>query len=138
MDIKDPVSTIMHSKVVVANPFHNFSQALELFTNFGMHHLPIVDGQNKLIGILSSNDFLKVFTDPKYKGVPVGPDDLDKAINIPDIMTANVVTITPQTTIEEAAQIFAEKKFQAMPVVENDQIVGIVSVKDIMNLIAYF
>ena len=138
MNSKDPISTIMSTTVVVANQFHNFTDVLELFSKHGMHHLPIVDGKNHLIGIISSNDFLKVFSDAKYNGVKINPDDLDKAVNIPDLMTKGVVTISSTHTIEQAAKLFAEHKFQAMPVIDNDEIVGIISSKDIMRLIAYF
>ena len=138
MNSKDPISTIMSNTVVVANQFHNFTDVLELFSKHGMHHLPIVNGQNHIIGIISSNDFLKVFSDTKYNGVKITSEELDKAVNIPDLMTKNVVTISPTHTIEQAAKLFAEHKFQAMPVVNNSEIVGILSSKDIMRLIAYF
>ena len=138
MNSKDPISTIMSTTVVVANQFHNFTDVLELFSKHGMHHLPIVDGKNHLIGIISSNDFLKVFSDAKYNGVKINPDDLDKAVNIPDLMTKGVVTISSTHTIEQAAKLFADHKFQAMPVIDNNEIVGILSSKDVMRLIAYF
>ena len=138
MNSKDPISTIMSNTVVVANQFHNFTDVLELFSKHGMHHLPIVNGRNHIIGIISSNDFLKVFSDTKYNGVKITSEELDKAVNIPDLMTKNVVTISPTHTIEQAAKLFAEHKFQAMPVINNSEIVGILSSKDIMRLIAYF
>lgn len=138
MNSKDPVSTIMSATVVVAHQFHNFTEVLELFSKHGMHHLPIVDGKNHLIGIISSNDFLKVFSDVKYNGVKIDPEELDKAVNITDLMTAHVVTVAPTATIEQAAELFAEHKFQAMPVVKDNEIVGILSSKDVMRLIAYF
>ena len=53
MSLSKPVSAIMTLKPVVATQFHNFSQVLRLFTEFPVHHIPIVYGNNKLIGIIS-------------------------------------------------------------------------------------
>lgn len=123
---------------VVANQFHNFSQVLRLFTEFPIHHLPIVDGNNNLIGIVSSNDLPKVFhelCDRKEK-VAMDFDAIDKAINLKDIMTANPITVSSTDTIGAAAKIFAAKKFMALPVVDNGVLVGIVSVKDLIGYIS--
>jgi CBS domain-containing protein len=133
-----PVSTIMSISPVVGNPDTKFSHVLRLFTEFPVHHLPIVDNNNKLIGIVSSNDLSKVFLS-LYGGqnsVPTSYDSLDAAIKISDIMTPNPVFITSGTTIDQAAKIFAEKKFLALPVVDNDQLIGIVSLKDVVGFIA--
>jgi CBS domain-containing protein len=138
MEITDPVSTAMSKSVVVANQFHNFSAVLELFSKYGMHHLPIVDANGKIIGIVSSNDLMKIFTEPKFKSLSLNTDEADKVINISDIMTKDVVTISPNATIKEAAKIFTEGGFLAMPVVDNGQIVGILSVRDLVHVIAYF
>lgn len=138
MEVNDPVSTVMSKSVIVANKFHNFSEVLELFSRHGMHHLPILDGNDKIIGIVSSNDLMKIFIDPKYRNISLNSDEADKLINIPDIMTADVITVSPKDTIKHAAQIFAEKHFQAMPVVEDGKVVGIISVKDLVHVIAYY
>ncbi len=138
MEVNDPISTIMSRSVVVANQFHNFSEVLELFSKHGMHHLPIVDGNDRLVGIVSSNDLMKIFIDPKYKSISLNSDEADKLINIPDIMTHDPITVSPTDTIRHAAKIFADKKFLAMPVMENDKVVGILSVKDLVHVIAYY
>ena len=138
MPLTKPVSAIMTLNPVVANQFHNFSQVLRLFTEFPVHHLPIVDGNNKLIGIVSSNDLPKVFhelCDRKEK-VAMDFDAIDKAINLSEIMTANPITVSSSDTIGDAAKIFAAKKFMALPVVDNGVLVGILSVKDVIAYIS--
>lgn len=138
MEFSDAVSTVMTRSVVVANESHNFSSVLELFSQHVMHHLPIVDSNNKLVGIVSSNDLIKVFLDPKYKNVSLNSEEANKVVHIADIMTKNPVTIGPNNTIKDASKIFAEQGFRVLPVVENGEIVGILSVKDIIYSIAYF
>ncbi|MFN8287870.1 MAG: CBS domain-containing protein [Chitinophagales bacterium] len=131
-----PISIIMTTSPVVANPFNNFSQVLRLFTEFPIHHLPIVDVNNKLIGIVSSNDLPKVFLqlskkDPK---ISLDLDVIDREINLPDIMTPNPITVSSTDTIDVVAKIFAAKKFLALPVVDNGILVGIVSLKDVVSI----
>ncbi|MCW3125080.1 MAG: hypothetical protein JWO03_738 [Bacteroidetes bacterium] len=138
MDVNDPVSTIMSRTVVVANQFHNFSEVLELFSKHEMHHLPVVDGQSAIIGIISSNDLMKLFYDPKYKEMKFNSDEIDKAMNIPEIMTKNPIIISSKETIKHAARLFYDNKIQSLPVVDNGQLVGIVTVKDLAQLVAYF
>ena len=138
MSLSQPVSAIMTLKPVVATQFHNFSQVLRLITEFPVHHLPIVDGNNKLIGIISSNDLPKVFLNlsKRDEKVALDLDVIDAAINLADIMTPNPVTISSSDTIETAAKIFGDAKFLALPVVDNGELVGILSIKDVMSYMA--
>lgn len=130
-----PLSAIMSTNVVVANKFHNFSQVLELFSKFGVHHLPMVDGNNKLIGIISSNDFMKIFTNPSFAGMPINIDELDKKINLTDIMTPSPKSLSPSSTVGDALDVFSEKKFMALPITLDNEVVGIVSIKDIIDVL---
>ena len=138
MNVNDPVSTIMTRTVVVANQFHNFSEVLELFSKHGMHHLPVVDGHNSIIGMISSNDLMKLFYNSKYKDMKFNSEEIDKAINIPELMTPHPIVITSKDTIKHAAKIFADNSFQCLPVVDGGQLVGIVTVKDLAQLVAYY
>jgi CBS domain-containing protein len=134
----ETVSAIMSIEPVVGNPSSSFSQVLRLFTEFPVHHLPIVNDDNKLIGIVSSNDLPKVFMQLCNRKEKVTMDfhSIDGAITINDIMTPNPVTITSGTTIDKAAQLFATNKFLALPVVDNGTLLGIVSAKDVMKYLA--
>ena len=128
------ISSIMTTGPVVANQFHNLSQVLRLFTEFPVHHLPVVDGNNKIIGIISSNDIPKLFVQlaGRSEKIKLDLDEIDKAVNLKDIMTSNPTTVSPDTLITEAATILNDKKFMSLPVVENGALVGIVTLKDIV------
>lgn len=129
-----PVKNIMTSEIVVANKFHNFSQVVRLFSEYPIHHLPVVSGNNKLEGIISSNDMIKVFKHPALQGKSFDLDTVDQVLNIGDLMTANPVTINETDSVEAAAKVFRGRKFQALPVVnESGELTGIVSLKDVMD-----
>lgn len=138
MPLNDPISAIMSINPVVANPFNNFSQVLRLFSEFPVHHLPVVDGNNKLIGIISSSDLYKVFItlSSRPEKITMDMDALDKAINISDIMTSNPISISSGEPISKAVKVFAEKKFLSLPVVDNGQLIGILSMKDVIKYVS--
>ncbi len=138
MPLTKPVSAIMTITPVVANVSTEFSKVIRLFTEFPVHHLPIVDEFGRLIGIVSSNDLPKVFLNLCNRSEKIAMDftEIDKAITVKDIMTSNPITITSSETIGNAAKIFADKKFLALPVVDNGVLIGILSVKDVLAYIA--
>jgi len=82
MPLTKPVSAIMTITPVVAKVSTEFSKVVRLFTEFPVHHLPIVDEDNRLIGILSSNDLPKVFLDLGNRSETIEMDfsAIDKAI----------------------------------------------------------
>lgn len=138
VSLNTPVEKVMTVQPVVGTQFHNLSQVMKLFAEYPIHHLPIVDGQGKLMGIVSSNDlpktFLRLCDTPNKPAMNI--DDLDRAVNLVDIMTKNPITITANNSIGDAAKLFVEHKFASLPVVENGKLVGILSIKDVVaNLV---
>lgn len=134
MKITSTVRIIMSSKVVCANSTNTLSQVLQLFTEFPMRHLPVVDSNDKLIGIISSNDILKLFNSEKFGGQTLNVEDLNHNVSITELMTPNPKTVKIDDSISLAASIFRERAFQALPVVNDDnEVVGIVSIKDVLD-----
>jgi acetoin utilization protein AcuB len=129
-----PVSRVMTANPVVANKFHNFSQVMRVFTEFGIHHLPVVDAEGRAFGIITSNDIPRVFMqlqnrEPK---ILLDVDAIDQAINLEDIMTPNPYTIKATETLHDALLTMNQKRILAIPVVDDDnKIIGVVSMKDI-------
>jgi CBS domain-containing protein len=127
----------MTGSPVVGNKSNKFSQILRLFTEFPVHHLPIVDDHNKLIGIVSTNDLPRIFLSLSNRPNPLvmTPDALDREVSVTDLMTPNPVTIASTAPISAATAIFAEHRFAALPVVDDGTLVGILSSKDVMTYI---
>ncbi len=113
MSLSKPVSSIMSTKPVVANESNKFSQVVRLFREFPIHHLPVVDADSKLIGMISSNDLYKVFNTlcNREDKLTMSFDAIDGVIQMKDIMTHNPVSIASTDSIAQATRIFAEKKF---------------------------
>ncbi len=88
--------------------------------------LLIMEG-DRLIGIVTERDVLRT----------VGEGHDPKTVSLRDVMTADVVTVSSDLTIREAAQIMFDKWFRHLPVVDSDgSVVGIVSLRDLNGLVA--
>ena len=132
MNKKTPVSSIMSKKVVVAAPSNKFSQVQKLFLDYNVHHLPVMDG-DKLVGIISSNDVMRFYAKNLIKLQRIDEQALDNAFKIDDLMTKNPVTISSNDSIKKAAELFHQHKFHSLPVVDNGEIKGIVTTRDLMD-----
>ncbi len=130
--MREPVRNYMtNSNLVVANLNHSFSQVMEFFAKFPVHHIPIVEG-NKVVGIISAKDVIKTFYNHLAKNNFVANlDELNEKNPISKIMTAEPTTLSPDSTMDEAIQVFENHKFHSIPIVEDGEIKGIITTKDI-------
>lgn len=127
------VSQLMSQNLVVGSLSNKFSQILEFFTSFQMHHLPIVDN-GELKGVISYTDILKFIGQFLLNNQNASLADLDNVFTVSDIMTKNVITINTEALIDDAVEILAGNTFQSLPVVNEDKkLVGILSNKDIVR-----
>jgi CBS domain-containing membrane protein len=130
-----PVTSIMTTNIVKLNCSDNLAKAEALFKQHKIGHIPVVSEQ-KIIGILSYTDLLRVSfveaVDDEAENVEA---TVYNAFTIEQVMVKKVVTISPETSIKEAAEIFAKSEFHSLPVCEEDLLVGIITTTD---LIKYF
>ncbi len=127
----EPVSKIMTPNPVTVHLGQPLSEVQHLMTENRCHHMPVVSG-DKLIGMVSSTDLLRV-TYAWGQDARHAEAVLDHTHSIEDVMQPGLVTISPKTTIREAAGIFAKNWFHALPVVEDGKLVGIVTTTDLLN-----
>ena len=127
-----PVKNWMTDRVIVAETDHSFSQLKQVFLKYKMHHIPVVEG-NKVVGIISSYDMLNAYDKVVQTGSPVSDDMLDGEYQITDIMTPNPRTIGPDDDLLSAIDMMHEGHFQAIPVVDNGSIVGILTNNDLVR-----
>ncbi|WP_055442387.1 CBS domain-containing protein [Lacinutrix himadriensis] len=128
-----PVSTIMTRDVITLNHTDDLDVAEKLFKKNNIRHIPVVSGE-KIIGMLSYTDLLRIsFAD----AIDEDENDVDTVVynmfTIEQVMAKNLTSITSNTTIKEVAEILAEKEFHALPVVDNDKLIGIVTTTDLIN-----
>ena len=129
------VSEIMTRNLIKLNLSDELTKADELFKTHKLRHIPVV-AENKIIGMLSYTDLLRVsYADVVEREADNVESIVFNMFSIRQVMTKDVVVINPETTIKETAEILSKNEFHALPVCENDNLVGIVTTTD---LIKYF
>ncbi|MBN1177637.1 MAG: CBS domain-containing protein [Anaerolineae bacterium] len=109
-------------------------EALQLMRNQSVRRLPITDKHGKLTGIVSELDLLKVSPSPATTLSIYEIPYLLSKIKMKDIMTRNVITVTEDTPLEEAARIMADNKIGGLPVIQGDKLVGIITETDMFKI----
>ncbi len=109
-------------------------KALQLMHSENVRRLPVVDKHGKLIGIVSELDLLKVSPSPATTLSIYEIPYLLARIKMEDVMTKDVLTVTEDTTLEEAARIMADNKIGGLPVVRDGKLVGIITETDLFKV----
>lgn len=127
------VQQIMTTKLVTVTPTTTLKVVEDLFKKNAFHHLPVVNPGSELVGMISKHDleqferwWMEETTGKTLTRINLSTLTADR------IMTKSVLSIEPEDTIGLAADIFMANKFHALPVVDDDQLVGIVTVHDLL------
>ena len=136
MIFKRNASDFMTGAVIVANVHNTFDQVMEFFTTYKIQHLPVAD-DDRLIGIISINDMLNFMSGIIKEDVSITHFNPNKRFKISEVMTPDPVTVEPDSSQKDVLEILAEGKFQAVPVVKEGIILGIITNKDITRIYNY-
>lgn len=129
------VKNRMSFPVITVAPEMPIMDALSLMKSRNIRRMPVVNAQDKLIGIVSDKDLLNA-----------GPSDattlsvweinyLIGKIKVQQVMTRAVLTVAGETPIEEAARIMVDNKVGGLPVMEGDKIIGVITESDLFKIL---
>ncbi|HPF98321.1 MAG: CBS domain-containing protein [Flavobacteriaceae bacterium] len=128
-----PISVIMTKHVITLKLTDDLETAELKFKKNKIRHIPVVSG-NQIKGMLSYTDLLRIsFADAVDEHEEYVDAVVYNMFTIEQVMTKNVVSIPATTTIKEAAEILAHKEFHALPVIEGDKLIGIVTTTDLIR-----
>jgi CBS domain-containing protein len=99
-----------------------------------VRHLPIVEGE-RVVGILSQRDLFRSALAGILGWEHKTRKTLLKSVKIEEVMSAPVTTVSPGTSVKEAARIMMEKKIGCLPVVENNALVGLLTETDMLRYV---
>lgn len=119
--INDPVKEIMTRDVISISPKYSIRESVDVMTKNGIGSLPIVDKEERLVGIITERDFALALAG-SLTNETVG-----------DIMIKDVITTTPGTPIESCSKIMVRNNLRRIPVVEEEKLIGIVTSTDILR-----
>lgn len=124
------ISNIMKKNVETIQTNESARKAGDVMYRLGIRHLPVMKGKN-LVGMISDRDLslAAFFTKDDEKLKNIRSDILAQ-----DIMTSNPIILSPLDSVQKTMEIAIEKKVGAFPVMDQHQLVGIVSVIDLLEV----
>jgi len=111
----------MTKNVGYVNPSNTVVEAAQVMQKLNVGSVPVFD-QNKVVGVVTDRDIV-------VRNVAHGK--IPQETKVQDVMTSQVTTVTPDMDVEEVSKIMAQQQIRRVPVVENNQLVGILSLGDI-------
>ncbi len=121
--LNEEVRNIMTKDPVVASPNHTIKEVTELMTSKTLQQIPVVEN-GKLMGLITSYDLWK----------HLGRDDVSDTDTINDAMTSQVLVIRPKDKVGTAAELFIDRRFKTLPVVNLDnELKGVVTAFDVIK-----
>lgn len=135
MNFTAPVSEFMTRKLVTVVPGDSMSVVKEIFETQRIHHIPVVR-YKALVGLISKSDLLHFI-----RGMETTPyDQLVETsrfnhYKVEDIMTEGIATLESTDRLNVALQLFSENLFHAIPIVDNGELVGMLTTNDIIKML---
>lgn len=133
MNVLAPIKTIMSTDLITVNPSDKLTVVKELFEEHNIHHIPVVRFK-EIVGIVSKSDFMHFL-----RGFSRNEEDRFvnyarlRAYTAEDIMTAGLAKLASTERINVALEVFMTNRFHAIPVVDNGDLVGIITTFDIIR-----
>lgn len=119
LTVRDRMST----PALIVAPDSDYQIALNVMQEHRLHHLPVVDAEGHLVGILAERDLLLAAS--HY---------LQTHVEVSEVMHRKVITVSPDTTLAEAATLMVRNAIGGLPVMDADQqVIGIITETDIFK-----
>ncbi|MGE5895033.1 MAG: CBS domain-containing protein [bacterium] len=140
-----PIKEVMTTHVISVRKYDDISHVIEKVSELNIGGLPVVDKENRVVGIISEADILSAMGLEKehtFRNILkqlLGETLPERKLGdiVGDIMTTPVVTVRSDDDISMAAQAMHEKRIRRLPVVDADnRLVGIISRRDIIRAIS--
>lgn len=129
------ISKLMTRQVVSIDPDADVRHAQEKMSEYNFRHLPVVDASNQLVGIVTDRDIRSAMPSSLlFEYISEEEKEKILRIKVKNIMTKDLITISPLDTLQDALVLLQRKKMGAFPVVdEQKKLVGIISVRDLLR-----
>ncbi len=129
------VKDYMQAITMTISPNECLSKARLIMNELFIRHLPVVLEGNRLVGILTDRDIRQASPSSDISMNAQEHHDALQSMTVSDAMTRQVYTVTPDTALVEAAATFLEKKFDGLPVVDEDGVIkGLITVSDFVRV----
>ncbi|WP_020536905.1 CBS domain-containing protein [Lewinella cohaerens] len=131
MKKRTPVSKIMTTNLISVNASNDVADVVQIFKENNIHHIPVVSG-DELIGMISKTDIDRISYVNSY-ATEAANAVVYEMLKLEQVMTSELETIQAEDQIKEAAELLAQGKYHALPVMEGKKITGIVTSTDVIK-----
>lgn len=126
--------------VMTQNPFtvedtDTVTDAQGLMEREKVHRLPVINEHKKLVGIISEKDLLKASPSQATTLTVYEMNNLLAKLSVSKVMTRKVLTVAPDTLVEDAARMLVDNNIGGLPVLDGEKLVGIVTESDLFRLL---
>ena len=125
----------MTTELITVPPDTPLVKARDLLREQNIKQLPVVDGEGNLVGILTDRDLKQAWASPATTLSIYELTYVLQKLTVESVMVTDLMTITPDATIERAARILHDHKIGSLPVLEDDRLVGIITSTDLMEVL---
>ena len=123
----------MSRRVATIRPDARLGEAARLMGMRKIRHLPVVEPAGRLVGIVTARDLRQAVFAPAVQDHLEQLSGVLDGLVVRDVMTRGVVTVRVATPIRDAARLMHERRLGALPVVERDRLVGILTETDVLK-----
>ena len=129
------VKDVMTPSPATVHPEATVGAAWKLMRKRRIRHLPVLDASGRPVGIVSDRDLRQVILEPSLQEQLGNVPRAMNVLTIKEVMTWGLATVQPETTLRQAAQMLTEHRISALPVVEGERLVGILTASDLVKVL---
>jgi CBS domain-containing protein len=146
---------VMESSVITVSPDLPLLDVHRLFAESEIHGAPVVGDDGGLLGVVSSADLLRAvaeehgagridshylrefveFSGPDWASVPADFQDRLREVRVSDVMTTEVVSVSPDTDVSDVARTLCDQRVHRVLVIEGERLAGLISAFDLIGLL---
>jgi CBS domain-containing membrane protein len=136
LEVPNTVAEVMTRDVITVEEDDSLANLRESLRTLRFRHLPVTD-EDRLVGLVTETDLLGIASSNLLPHHAAQDRDLEERFRVRDIMARDVVTVRPDTPLQEAARLLLKQRFHCLPVVDEHNVLrGVVTSSDFTKLIA--
>lgn len=129
------VNSVMTRNPITVTARHSVSDAQTIMEREKIHRLPVIDEHKKLVGIVAMADILEAAPSPATTLTVYEISSLLAKLTVDKVMTKDVLCVSPETLVEDAARVIVDNSVGGLPVLDDSTLVGIVTESDLFRLL---
>ncbi|MBT8280584.1 MAG: CBS domain-containing protein [Muriicola sp.] len=133
ISIDIPISTVMTKNIISVDVKDGLERAEHLFKKHNIRHMPVTQDK-KIVGMLSMNDLLRLsFADGAFREEDNIKSEIYEMFTIHQLMVRTPESISSKETVRDATALLVKRKYHSLPVVDDGEVVGIVTTTDLLK-----